>query len=54
MTHGAEHIKASYIIGNDASAHVLDKLGFRETGTEETYCLPRKEMVTCMTMRLEP
>jgi len=54
MTHGAEHIKASYIIGNDASAYVLGKLGFRETGTEETYCLPRKEMVTCMTMRLEP
>ena len=54
MTHGAEHIKASYIIGNDASAHVLGKLGFRETGTEETFCLPRKEMVTCMTMRLEP
>jgi RimJ/RimL family protein N-acetyltransferase len=54
MTHGAEHIKASYIIGNDASAHVLGKLGFRETGTEETFCLPRKEMVTCMTMRLKP
>ena len=54
MTHGAEHIKASYIIGNYASAHVLGKLGFRETGTEETFCLPRKEMVTCMTMRLKP
>jgi len=54
MKHGAGHIKASYIIGNDASAHVLGKLGFRETGTEETYCLPRKQMVTCATMRLEP
>ncbi|MGB2235511.1 MAG: GNAT family N-acetyltransferase [Candidatus Puniceispirillum sp.] len=54
MTYGDAHIKASYIIGNDASAHVLGKLGFRETGTEETYCLPRKQMVTCATMRLEP
>ena len=48
----ATYIKASYITGNEASAHVLRKLGFKETGTEETYCLPRKKMVTCVTLRL--
>ena len=46
------YIKASYITGNDASAHVLRKLGFHETDTEETYCLPRKKMLTCVTLRL--
>jgi RimJ/RimL family protein N-acetyltransferase len=48
----ATYIKASYITGNEASAHVLNKLGFQETGTEETYCLPRKQMVTYVTLRL--
>ena len=51
-TYDARYIKASYITGNDASAHVLRKLGFHETGTEETYCLPRKKMLTCVTLRL--
>ena len=49
----ASYIKASYIKGNNASAHVLGKLGFKKTGTEKAYCLPRKEMVTCTMMRLE-
>ena len=49
----ASYIKASYIKGNDASAHVLGKLGFKKTGTEKAYCLPRKEMVTCTMMGLE-
>ena len=52
-TNDARHVKASYIKGNDASAHVLGKLGFTNIGTEKTYCLPRKEMVTCMMMQLE-
>ncbi|MBT6122936.1 MAG: GNAT family N-acetyltransferase [Candidatus Puniceispirillum sp.] len=51
-TYDAKHIKASYINGNDASAHVLGKLGFKETGNEDTYCLPRKKMVTCTTLKL--
>ena len=52
-TYDARYIKASYIKGNDASAHVLEKLGFKKIGTEKAYCLPRKEMVTCTMMRLE-
>ena len=52
-TNDARHVKASYIKGNDALAHVLGKLGFTNIGTEKTYCLPRKEMVTCMMMQLE-
>ena len=39
MTHDARHIKASYIKGNDASAHVLEKLGFQKTGAEKSLLL---------------
>ena len=52
-TYDARHIKASYIKGNDASADVLGKLGFKKTGTEKAYFYARKELVTCTMMRLE-
>ncbi|MXX05749.1 MAG: GNAT family N-acetyltransferase [Gammaproteobacteria bacterium] len=37
------NIAASYMKGNDASARVLEKLGFTESGEGETYSLSRKE-----------
>ena len=39
---------SSYMRGNDASANVLRKLGFKKTGEGEIYCLSRKETLPCI------
>ena len=40
--------KSSFMKGNDASARVLAKLGFKKTGEGEIYCLSRKETLPCI------
>lgn len=45
-----DKLKASYMTGNDASANVLDKLGFARTGTLEMPCESRGGSVTCVSM----
>lgn len=42
------HFKSSYMAGNDDSARVLAKLGFRKTGEGEVYCLSRKATLHCV------
>ena len=42
--------KSSHMTGNDASARVLAKLGFRKTGEGVIYCLPRKETIPCINL----
>ena len=49
---GIEAIKASYITGNEASANVLQKLGFERTGNIEMPCESRGGTVTCVSMIL--
>jgi ribosomal-protein-alanine N-acetyltransferase len=46
-------INSSYLQGNSASANVLRKLGFEETGKGEIYCVSRKETVPSMTLILK-
>ena len=48
-----KNIMATHIKGNDASAKVLKKLGFRAKGIGEIYCLARKETVPCLKLVLE-
>ena len=43
-------IRASYITGNEASANVLQKLGFVPTGNIQMECMSRDESVTCVAM----
>ncbi len=43
---------SSYMIGNDASARVLAKLGFIKSGEGEIYCLSRKETLPCVNLVL--
>ena len=38
-------IVASYMQGNADSTNVLDKLGFKERGSGQTYCISRQEKV---------
>jgi 8-oxo-dGTP diphosphatase len=45
-------IVASYLKGNTASAIVLRKLGFKEVGEGETYCISRKEQMPCVYLAL--
>ncbi len=40
--------KSSYMTGNEESARVLAKLGFRKTGEGEMYCLSRKTTRPCI------
>lgn len=47
-----KNIISSYMIGNDASANVLRKLGFKKTGEGELYCLSRKETLPCINLAL--
>ena len=51
---GIETIKASYMTGNEASANVLQKLGFVRTGNIEMTCQSRAETVTCVSMIRRP
>ena len=46
------NVKSNYMTGNDNSARVLEKLGFRKTGEGETYCLSRKASLPCVTLVL--
>jgi RimJ/RimL family protein N-acetyltransferase len=46
-------INSSYMQGNSASANVLSKLGFEETGKGEIYCVSRQESVPSMTLILK-
>ena len=46
------NVKSSHMTGNDASARVLDKLGFRKTGEGEMYCLSRKATLPCIYLAL--
>ena len=48
-----KNIKASHMKGNDASAKVLKKFGFKAKGIGEIYCLARKETVPCLKLVLE-
>lgn len=45
--------KSSYMVGNDGSAKVLNKLGFKTIGESEVYCLSRKETVPSIKLVLE-
>ena len=47
-----KNIVSSYMKGNDASANVLRKLGFKKTGEGEIYCLSRKETLPCVNLVL--
>ena len=52
----ALHLKkfeASYMEGNDESANVLKKLGFKTIGEGEFYCLSRKQTVASINLILE-
>lgn len=40
------------MIGNDASARVLAKLGFIKSAEGEIYCLSRKETLPCVNLVL--
>ena len=42
------NVKSSHMTRNDASARVLDKLGFRKSGDGEMYCLSRKVTLPCI------
>ena len=46
-------IVASYMQGNAGSANVLDKLGFKESGSGQIFCISRQEKVDCIYLRLE-
>ena len=46
------NFKSSYMMGNDNSARVLAKLGFKKTGEGEIYCLSRKETLPCVKLVL--
>ena len=46
------NFKSSYMKGNDDSAKVLKKLGFKITGEGEIYCLSRKETLPCIKLVL--
>ncbi|MBO68083.1 MAG: GCN5 family acetyltransferase [Acidiferrobacteraceae bacterium] len=48
-----EKIEASHMKGNDASARVLKKLGFKAKGIGKVYSVARKEKVPCKTLVLE-
>jgi ribosomal-protein-alanine N-acetyltransferase len=50
---GLNRIKSSYIRGNDQSAKVLKKLGFKEVGESQIYCRPRREIVSRVDLILE-
>jgi RimJ/RimL family protein N-acetyltransferase len=46
LAYGTNQVEASYMIGNAASAHVLEhKLGFVATGMGEIWCEARQAMV---------
>jgi len=45
--------KSSYMLGNDDSANVLRKLGFREIGKGEMFCLSHNESRPCMKLLLK-
>ena len=47
-----ERFKSNYMKGNDDSANVLDKLGFKKTGEGEVYCLAKKETLPCINLVL--
>ena len=47
-----KNIISSYMIGNDASARVLAKLGFIRSGEGEIYCLSRKATLPCINLVL--
>ena len=49
---GVRNFKSSHMIGNDGSAKVLVKLGFRKAGEGEIYCLSRKETLPCIKLVL--
>ena len=49
---GIRNFKSSHIIGNDGSARVLARLGFKKTGEGEIYCLSREETLPCIKMVL--
>ena len=46
------NFKSSYMTGNDDSARVLSKLGFKITGEGEVYCLSRKATLPCINLEL--
>ena len=41
-------IVASYMQGNAGSANVLKKLGFKESGSGQVFCVSRQEEVDCV------
>ena len=45
---GISRIKSSHLLGNDDSANVLRKLGFREIGEGEIFCLAHKADRPCI------
>ena len=49
---GIRNFKSSHMTGNDDSARVLAKLGFKKTGEGEIYCLSRKETLPCVKLVL--
>jgi len=51
---GATRLLAGHFEGNDASAHILTKAGFRLTGTShEKFSLGRRERVRCIDLAME-
>ena len=49
---GIGDFKSSHMTGNDGSARVLARLGFKKTGEGEIYCLSRKETFPCIKLVL--
>jgi 8-oxo-dGTP diphosphatase len=47
------NIRASHMVGNDVSAKVLKKLGFKVVGASKIYCLARQETVSCVELVIE-
>ena len=47
------NFKSSYMTGNNDSARVLAKLGFKTTGGGEMYCQSRKETLPCIYLMLK-
>ena len=49
---GRERLVSGHFVDNPASGRVLEKLGFRRTGSEQRHCLARGVDVECATFEL--
>jgi RimJ/RimL family protein N-acetyltransferase len=52
LGYGRAAVEASYMLDNPASAAVLRKLGFKDTGATEIWCEARQNMMPVRTMLL--